>query len=490
MDGGAGDIQGIETFFQQCLDHVIVMAEIPGLKCLTETLEELIAACVFDFARAGDIAAADPLASEAFDVSDQEHLSAAGEGNADSAASGASRAPDAVHVIFRVVGEIEIEHHLDVVDIDAAGRHIGGHQEAESARAELAHDAVAGCLGHAAVDAVGRVARAHELLGQFIHHSLGVGENDGQCHVVQVDEPGEGLELPTAIHFEINLLDGRHGEGLGLDADPDRLAGVAGDEFFDRTRYGGREHHGLALRRGGREDLLDVVAEAHVEHLVGFIEDDGLDAAQLQRLAVDVVDDAARGADDDVGAGAQSGELALVALSAVDGQGFHSALEERQLVDFFADLDGQFAGGAEDQHLGTGRLGVHPFDGRDGEGRGLPGTRLGLSDDILARHQHRDGLGLDGGGLFESQALHGLEDFFGQTEFRKQLRTHSQEQSLADSVSSPRSFSHGLHNGQRIIKGSVYHKFDGCLAEAGVRAGSLEGSAGSVLRSLRKLWGG
>ena len=38
-----------------------------------------------------------------------------------------------MNVVFRVVGEIKIEHHLDVVDIDTAGRHIGGHQEAQAA---------------------------------------------------------------------------------------------------------------------------------------------------------------------------------------------------------------------------------------------------------------------------------------------------------------------------------------------------------------------
>ena len=37
-----------------------------------------------------------------------------------------------------------------------------------------------------------------------------------------------------------------------------------------------------------------------------------------------------------------------LALAAVDGQGFHAPLEERQFVHLFADLDGQFAGGAED----------------------------------------------------------------------------------------------------------------------------------------------
>ena len=198
------------------------------------------------------------------------------------------------------------------------------------------------------MDAVGGVARAHELLGQLIHHPLGIGEDDGQRHVVQVDEPGQGLKLPAAIDFEIHLLDGRHGESFGLDADPHGLAGVASNEFFDGPRHGRREHHRLPFRGSRREDLLDIVAETHVQHLISLVEDDGLNAAELQGLAVDVVDDATRSADDDIGPGAQSGELPFVALAAVDGQGFHAPLEERQFVHLFADLDGQFAGGAED----------------------------------------------------------------------------------------------------------------------------------------------
>ena len=144
---------------------MIIMAEIARLQRFAETLEELIATSVLDFVRAGDFTAAYPLAGETLDVPDDKDFSATGEGDANSAASGASRAPDAMNVVFRVVGEIKIEHHLDVVDIDTAGRHIGGHQEAQATRAKLAHHPVAGCLGHTAVDAVGGVARAHELLG-------------------------------------------------------------------------------------------------------------------------------------------------------------------------------------------------------------------------------------------------------------------------------------------------------------------------------------
>ena len=50
------------------------------------------------------------------------------------------------------------------------------------------------------------------------------------------------------------------------------------------------ENSAVCRLRGVAEDLLDVLGEAHVEHLVRFIEDDDLKAAQLQRSPVDVVE--------------------------------------------------------------------------------------------------------------------------------------------------------------------------------------------------------
>ena len=42
------------------------------------------------------------------------------------------------------------------------------------------------------------------------------------------------------------------------------------------------------------QDRLEVFGEAHVEHLVGLVEDDGLDRVEAQRAAADVVERAAR----------------------------------------------------------------------------------------------------------------------------------------------------------------------------------------------------
>ena len=65
---------------------------------------------------------------------------------------------------------------------------------------------------------------------------------------------------------------------------------------------------------------LDVVDETHAEHLVGLVEHQRGQALQVERAAMQVIDHAARGADDHVGAAAQAAELGPVGLAAVDGQ--------------------------------------------------------------------------------------------------------------------------------------------------------------------------
>ena len=70
--------------------------------------------------------------------------------------------------------------------------------------------------------------------------------------------------------------------------------------------------------RQQREDLADVVDEAHVEHAVGLVQHQDLDLAQVDGLLLHVVEQPARGGDDDVDAAAQRIDLRLHADAAVD----------------------------------------------------------------------------------------------------------------------------------------------------------------------------
>ena len=63
---------------------------------------------------------------------------------------------------------------------------------------------------------------------------------------------------------------------------------------------------------------LEILGEAHVEHLVGFVEHEHVERVELQRLAAQVVERAARRGDDDVGAAAQRADLLIHRRTAVE----------------------------------------------------------------------------------------------------------------------------------------------------------------------------
>ena len=109
--------------------------------------------------------------------------------------------------------------------------------------------------------------------------------------------------------------------GAGLDrADPQRVALIAAGQRDDRLGQGGGEQQGPALGRGAIEDLLQLLAEAHVEHLVGLVEHDDLEARQVERAAFEMVAQAARRPDHDVRAVLQRAALAHRVHAADAGQ--------------------------------------------------------------------------------------------------------------------------------------------------------------------------
>ena len=76
--------------------------------------------------------------------------------------------------------------------------------------------------------------------------------------------------------------------------------------------HGGREEHRVPLLGQHPHDPLDVGQEAQVQHLVGLVQHEGLDAAEHEVALLGEVEQAAGGADDHVDALAQGGELRLV----------------------------------------------------------------------------------------------------------------------------------------------------------------------------------
>ena len=156
-------------------------------------------------------------------------------------------------------------------------------------------------------------------------------------------------------------------------------------------------------------DLLDILHEAHVEHFVGFVQNQETDLVQFERTAADVVQHAPRRADDDVDAPRQAAQLLAHRGPSVDGRDREPPLAV-VTQKFLGGLHGQLARRDEDDGLHALFRRLDLLEYRQPESRRFTRAGLGLRDDVvLSREQTGNRKSLDGGGCFEPFCLDGRE---------------------------------------------------------------------------------
>ena len=149
-----------------------------------------------------------------------------------------------------------------------------------------------------------------------------------------------------------------------------------------------------ARQRG--EDPAQVGQEAHVEHVIGFVEHERLDAREPQRALTDQVEDPAGAADHDLGPPPQRRDLGAHRDAAEDRRGADPR-EAREQADLGVDLPRELARRGEDQRARArpGRGSSRRCEQRQREGGRLAGAGLGEAEHVAAVERRGDGLGLD-----------------------------------------------------------------------------------------------
>lgn len=296
--------------------------------------------------------------------------------------------------------------------------HVRGHEDLQLARAELGHHPVALPLAEVAVERLGGVAALLQVVRQLVDAPLGPAEDQRHPRVFHVDEAAERLQLLPVAHLHPVLLDDGDRQRRPRHPHARRIAQEAPRQPLHRLGHGGREEHRLVLRRRLGQDRLHVVDEAHVQHLVRLVQHQEADRVQRERSPPQVVQEPPGGAHHDRRPLAERVDLAFDGLAAVDwqGTGGKEAADARQL---FGHLDGQLAGGAEDERLNRA-VRLQPLEDGDAVGGGLAGARLRLADQVAPLQGDGQCLGLDRRGRLEAHrrdALHqlGLEVEFGET---------------------------------------------------------------------------
>ncbi|CAB4814660.1 unannotated protein [freshwater metagenome] len=184
------------------------------------------------------------------------------------------------------------------------------------------------------------------------------------------------MHLQEAV---LHLLDG---DLLGNNLVHRRISLIALDERVDDSVEGCREQKCLMLTRNMAKDPLDLGKEPHIGHAVGFIDHNLSNVVEENLFALDHVDHAARGGDDDLDTLFEFRNLRFHFRSAVNrGNGDIANLAEWR--EFVAHLRGEFTSRNQNQcERASGLRAFHLFEQRKTKGERLARTSLGFATDV------------------------------------------------------------------------------------------------------------
>ena len=373
----------------------LMVAQLPGL------VHIFVGFRLHDLGGSGQLLLLNGGTAEPLNLADSVKLPAADKGEGAPRLAGTACTADAVHVVFIVLGKVVIDDHLHIVHIDAPGRHIRSDEDIRAAVPEVVHGHVPLMLGHVTVQTLHTEISLFQHLSQLVHLYLRIAENQAELRLIVFQQADAGGILVLALHPVISLGHQRDGQLLGrYPHQPGILLELIGD-VQDGLGHGGGEQRRLMGVGNLAQYQLHVLPEAHVQHLVRFVQHYHVHIVQLDRAAAHMIHHAPRGSHDDLYV-PQPLDLLADLLAAVHGKNFDAMHKFRNVPDFLRRLHGQLSGRAQDDGLQLPEVRVYLLQGGYGKGRRLAGSRLGLSDDVLAVQQVGNGLHLNRRQLLKS----------------------------------------------------------------------------------------
>ena len=232
-------------------------------------------------------------------------LFAAEEGGGDAVPAGAACASDAVNEILRDVRQVVVNHVRDVLDVNAAGSEVGGYQDAVAPLLESREGGDALRLRAAAVNHGSGEAVAVQGDGQALGSALGAREDEAAAGFLG-EQAMEQRQLAIGGDFESLLahIFGRFQHGT--ECETHRVLHVVLHEMRDGSFERRGKAHRLPVFRQDRCDSANRRKKSHIEHAIGFVENQNAQIAKMHELARKKIFEPSGGGDHQACAFAQS----------------------------------------------------------------------------------------------------------------------------------------------------------------------------------------
>ncbi len=250
-----------------------------------------------------------------------------------------------MHVAFTVFGNIVVEDHVEVLDVQAARGDVGCHKQLDLPCLDAFDYPKPLPLGKVAHDE-GAVVPVHlEPSGDLFSRSLCICEYNCGIRLVSVQEAEEKPELLLPAHVVENLRNTLDCYLLGVDFDlrwivhmlPCDIAGASAERCAEEHR------NTLFARRHLPQYPADIRIEPHVEEPVRLVDDHNAGLPEVELPGLAEIDQSARCSDHDVDAFGNALLLNGIAYSAVKAPDTQRNVSSEQLrLRFY--LNRQFPG--------------------------------------------------------------------------------------------------------------------------------------------------
>ena len=199
-------------------------------------------------------------------------------------------------------------------------------------------------------------------------------------------------------------------------------------EVFNRFAFQrSGEQQRLFAPAGFTGDVFDILGEAHVQHAVGFIEDQRLNGAAVEVLFFDVLQQTTGGGDHDILVFAEHFGVVHIRHAAGDGGDVQMGVF-RQLTGMVSDLHCQLTRRREDQN--TRRAGFFTrkveqvLQRRQQIRRCFTGAGWRRTENITSIERRRNGGSLNGSRACKAFTLEGFQQAFVKFKFGKSRYSH------------------------------------------------------------------
>src|SRR6516164_7837033 len=328
-----------------------------------------------------------------FELKDFRSLVFDEKGGGDAAFAGAAGPSDAVNKVLSHFGQIVIDDVRDVLNVDAAGCYVRGDQHPEAPGLEACQCGVALRLRAIPVNHGGVDAIAIEFLGDALGAALGARKNETPARLFRQKTMEQIL---FAVGRNFKRLEAHIFRGLqsGAKGQAHWIAHVILHEVHDGCLKGGRETERLAVLGELGHDAANGGMKTHVQHAVGFIENQGLHAGELKEVAVEVILKPSRSGDDNASAASDGLQLLAFGETPNDESGGREVPSSKSF-ELLHHLHGKFARRYKHKRTDpSGFFGQELFDHGYEERERLARTWLRGSQDILSFERLRDDRGL------------------------------------------------------------------------------------------------